>query len=147
MGAPTVFTEEVIAKLCYAIELGATYNIACGYAGISYEVFAKWQRAGKKGEDEKFVNFIRRIKNAKDAGAVKWLSKIDEAKEWTAFAWKLERRYYKDYCSNPMVRTEIKQLAEKLHRLELAYGVAKDGKETEKNVDQRSSGETSRSTS
>ncbi len=92
LGRPSKYTPETIAKLTQAIRLGATYTLACHYAGISIETLAQW-RAKKPG-------FSETLKAAEGAAAFSWLTKIEEASaggEWTAAAWKLERRYPRDY--------------------------------------------------
>jgi transposase len=91
MGRPTKYTDETIAKLCQAIELGSTYELACHYAGIDYSTFNKWR-------DNK-PDLMPRVRAAEGKAAVKWLAKIEAAAadHWQAAAWKLERRYPNDY--------------------------------------------------
>ena len=43
-GRPSKFTKEITEKLLYAIRLGAYYEMACNYAGVSYDVFRSWVR-------------------------------------------------------------------------------------------------------
>lgn len=91
MARPTKYTPETVQKITQAIELGATYELACNYAGISYETFRKWMDAK--------VAFYEAVKTAEGKGATKWLAKIEAAanEHWQAAAWKLERRYPNDY--------------------------------------------------
>ncbi|MFA6047066.1 MAG: hypothetical protein WC718_18945 [Phycisphaerales bacterium] len=92
MARPTKYTPETIAKLEEAIALGATYVLACGHAGITFETFSQWR--------EHKVGFSDRIKAAEARGALGWLAKIEKAANddnWQAAAWKLERRYPHDY--------------------------------------------------
>lgn len=103
MAAPSKFTPETIAKLTQAIRLGATYDLAAKSAGISYDTFNNW-KTGKtfpKGTTkEQKVQFIEAIEKAEGDAAVQWLTKIEKAANdgaWQAAAWKLERRYPRDY--------------------------------------------------
>jgi hypothetical protein len=93
-------TPERQAKVCQAIELGATYLHACNYAGISYETFRRWMREN--------VAFHDAVKESEGKATVGWLSKIEKAASegnWTAAAWKLERRYPNDYGRRDGSRT------------------------------------------
>jgi len=81
-----------VARIIQAIDLGATYELAAHYAGISYETFRDWR--------ENKPAFSAAVKEAEGRAAVKWLAKIEQAASegnWTAAAWKLERRYPQDY--------------------------------------------------
>ena len=92
MAARSKYTPEVVKRLCDAIALGATYDLACKYAGISDELFRQW-RANK-------VGFLGAVKEAEGRAAIGWLAKIERAANegtWQAAAWKLERRYPEDY--------------------------------------------------
>ena len=92
MARTSKLTPDRQAKVCQAIQLGATYVHACNYAGISYETFRRWMREN--------VAFHDAIKEAEGKATVGWLAKIEKAASdgnWTAAAWKLERRYPNDY--------------------------------------------------
>lgn len=91
MARPTKYTPETVKKITDAIKLGATYELACNYAGIDYSTFNEWQKTKPK--------FSEAVKAAEGEAAVKWLAKIEAAavKSWQAAAWKLERRYPHDY--------------------------------------------------
>lgn len=92
MARPTKYTPDVVKRITDAIKLGATYELAASYGGISYRTFAEW--------NEKKPQFSQAIKDAEGEAAVKWLAKIETAAsdgQWTAAAWKLERRYPRDY--------------------------------------------------
>lgn len=91
-GRKTKYTPETVAKVLQAIRLGATYTLACNYASISLAVFEDWMRDKS--------DFSESVKAAEGAGAVGWLAKIEQAANegsWQAAAWKLERKYPKDY--------------------------------------------------
>lgn len=91
-GRRTKYTPETVDKLVQAIRLGATYKLACDYAGITFETFNQWRSSKSEFSDA--------IQKAEGAGALGWLAKIEAAANdgnWQAAAWKLERRYPKDY--------------------------------------------------
>jgi hypothetical protein len=116
-GQPTKFTPETKKKLLYAISKGATYDLACKYARISYDVFALWRRRANQEGIEEFVNFFNDLKEVEGSTALHWLQKIDDAMEkelWTAAAWKLERIHSKAYSAN----AGMIELNERFERLE-----------------------------
>ncbi len=91
-GRPTKYTPETAKKITDAIRVGATFRLACAYAGITEETFSQWRK--------KYSEFSDAIKEAEGAGAVGWLAKIEKAANdglWAAAAWKLERRYPREY--------------------------------------------------
>ncbi len=99
------------------IKQGATYALACKYAGIGYSTFNEWQQRGyielarrasgrvRAGaaiwnEEQPFLEFLEAIQKAEGDAAIEWLSRIELAASdghWQAAAWKLERRYPHDY--------------------------------------------------
>lgn len=92
MARPTKYTEETAKKICDAIRIGATYRIACAFAGITEETFSQWRK--------KYSEFSEQVHMAEGQGATGWLAKIEKAANdgtWQAAAWKLERRYPKEY--------------------------------------------------
>jgi len=102
VGRATVKTDANRDKLCQAIELGATYRLACQYGNISHETFSQWR--------EKYPEFVEAINRAEGKGAISNLAIIrNSAKGWTdetgkqyppnwqASAWVLERRYPEQY--------------------------------------------------
>lgn len=100
MGRPTKLTPKVQERVCEAIAQGATYALAAKYAGIHYDTFNEWMKAGEEAESGEFSDFSDAVKEAEGKAAVKWLKKIEVAANkgnWTAAAWKLERRYPQEY--------------------------------------------------
>jgi hypothetical protein len=91
-GRRTKRTPETAKKFCDAIRLGATYDLAARYAGMSDSTFERWR--------ESDPDFAEQVRDAEGAAVVGWLAKIEKAAndgEWTAAAWKLERRYPHEY--------------------------------------------------
>jgi hypothetical protein len=94
-GQPTKLTKATREKLCKAIRLGATYKLACAYAGISYSAFRLWINEGKANTAPRYVRFLKQIEEAEAEGAVTWLDVIEKAAKegtWQAAAYKLDRR-------------------------------------------------------
>jgi hypothetical protein len=91
-GRPTKYTPERVKMITDALKVGATQRLACQYAGVSTDSFARWV--------EKYADFAEAIKEAEGRAAVGWLAKIEkEASDgtWQAAAWKLERLYPAEY--------------------------------------------------
>jgi transposase len=98
-GRKTKLTPEVQAKIVQALGVGVTHAHACQFAGISHEAFYNWLEKGEAGKSP-FVEFREAVKNAEGQAVVGWMALIDSAARsgnWQAAAWKLERRYPKDY--------------------------------------------------
>lgn len=119
MARTTKYTPEVAKKITDAIRLGATYQLACNYAGISTDSFARWRA--------RYADFAARVKEAEGVGAVGWLVKIEQAAaagNWQAAAWKLERRYPEQY--GRLVNDHRHSIEEAADRVSRETGVPKD---------------------
>lgn len=114
MARPTKLTPELQQRIEQALRIGSTYELAAQYGGISYNCFNEWRkrgleelmrvednsRASIRAEELPFVEFYEATQKAESEGAMGWLAKIEKAANdgnWQAAAWKLERRYPKDY--------------------------------------------------
>lgn len=116
-GRPTKLTADVQTRIVQAITMGATYELAAQYGGVSYRSFNNWINRGtaemerregsrvKEGtatwqREQRYLDFLHAIKAAEGRAAVGWLAKIEQAANdgnWQAAAWKLERRYPANY--------------------------------------------------
>jgi hypothetical protein len=88
MAARPKLTPDVQRRICDAIGIGATYDLAAKYGGVAYETFRRWRESNRA--------FCAAIESAEARAAVGWLAKIEQAASdgtWQAAAWKLERRY------------------------------------------------------
>lgn len=126
-GNPTKFSPERTARLLEALRKGATYELACNYAGITFITFRRWYLKGEDGYSPEHIKFYEDVKLAEGEAVMKWLTIIEEAAQngdWTAAAWKLERRYYKAYSK----RTEVIDLFNQMEKFkeELKKGDLKD---------------------
>ena len=100
MARPTKLTPDAQQRIAQAIQLGATYEQAANYGGVSYNAFNEWMKRGTDANSGKFRQFYEAIKDAEGKSVVGWLAKIEKAANdgnWQAAAWKLERRYPGDY--------------------------------------------------
>jgi hypothetical protein len=110
MGRPTLSIEPYIDKLCQALRVGATYELAAKYAGISYSTFLTWRHRAETAKDGTALALLRdRMEQVEGEAAIGWLAKIELAAtegNWQAAAWKLERRYPEQYS-----REAVKKVA------------------------------------
>ncbi len=99
MGRPSKYSEEVVQKLCEALEQGVPRKWACAAAGISDQTLTNWLKAEQEGE-ECFLGFWDRIKEAEDKAVVFHLLNIKKhcEKAWTCSAWWLERTHPEDFA-------------------------------------------------
>jgi hypothetical protein len=92
MARPTKYNAEIAKKICDAIRVGATHELAAAYAGINQDTLTNWKH--------RYSDFSDAVKEAEGAAAVKWLAHIEKAAQdgnWQAAAWKLERKYPREY--------------------------------------------------
>jgi hypothetical protein len=114
MARPTKLTPKTQERICQALRVGATYELAAQYGGISYDAFNIWRKRGEseleridkarkhtevRESEAPYVEFFKTTKEAESDAAIKWLAMIDKAAAdtWQAAAWKLERRYPQSY--------------------------------------------------
>ena len=95
-------TPDHIAKLSRAIGIGATYELAAQYAGISKDTFDRWRKAMEAAaEGTPLADLRTRLRQAEAQAAVHWLAMINQAAttDWRSAAWLLARRYPEAYGS------------------------------------------------
>lgn len=106
IGRPSKLTAKTKKRLLEAIELGATYLDACGYAGIHDRTLRRWVETGERDLDadppieSEWAALVNDIRESEGKAVVKWMAKIEKAASegnWQAAAWKLERRYPERY--------------------------------------------------
>lgn len=115
MARPSKLTPDVQDRIVEALKLGATFELAAQYGGISYHAFNMWRKRGAaelervanartrssiRASERPFVEFFEVTKKAEAEAAVTWLDRIEQAAKggvWQAAAWKLERRYPQQY--------------------------------------------------
>lgn len=101
MGRKAIPIEPYMEKLEQAILIGATYELAAMYAGISASTFEKWRKqAQTAAEGTPLAQLRERLRQAEGRAAIGWLAKIERVAnegDWKAAAWKLERRWPETY--------------------------------------------------
>ncbi len=124
-------------RILIALAKGATYRLACSYAGISYTTFRVYMNKGEAlidlyeeqidaHPDKGYLDFYLKVKEVEALAALKWLEKIDKASEvqWQAAAWKLERRHPEEFGRYEKEKTDttedemIKRAIEEVNRLQ-----------------------------
>jgi len=96
MARKSKFSEAVTDRILEALRLGATYEIAAEYAGISRSTLYNWMEKGKEQNRGQYKTFLDSIKGAEARGAIANLAMIETAAKsgnWKAAAWRLERRH------------------------------------------------------
>lgn len=133
-GRKTKLNQDVQDRLVNAIRMGATYDLACKYAGITYQTFLNWKANAAEQTSGSFVELFEAIARAEGEAAIKWLALLEkhatDDPSWAA--WKLERRYPEHYGRNRIeltgadggaVQIDITQMSdEDLERLAAGTG-------------------------
>ena len=102
MGRKALDVANYIDKLEQALLIGATYELAAMYAGISRKTFERWRAQMADAPDGSPLGQLRdRLREVEGRAAVTWLARIEQAAKdgnWAAAAWKLERRWPEMYA-------------------------------------------------
>jgi len=96
MARKSKFGDAVTDRIIEALRLGATYELAAEYAGISRSTLYNWMEKGKEQTRGQYRTFLDSIKGAEARGAIANLAMIEtaaKAGDWKAAAWRLERRH------------------------------------------------------
>lgn len=100
-GRPSKLNAETQKRVCDAILVGATYEAAAQYAGITYETFNEWMKAGRAAQEpNEFSDFSEAVTLANASAQVNFATHIKNAAsggDWRAASWMLERRFPKAY--------------------------------------------------
>jgi transposase len=90
-GRRTKLNEQIKSRFLQAINIGATYEDACQYAGVSFQTLMNWQ----KRREPEFVEFFESVELAEGVASITWLAILEKHAsidpKWAA--WKLERRH------------------------------------------------------
>jgi len=102
MSRPKKLTTDTQKIIVDAIQLGSTYLLASQAAGIAYNTFNEWMKAGEEANSGIVREFYESVKKAEGQRVARWLSKIEAAANegtWQAAAWKLERIHPDDFAA------------------------------------------------
>src|SRR5256885_101069 len=100
MARPSKLIKRTADRLIEAISKGATYDLACKFAGISFQTFLNWRERAQSENSGMFVELFERLERAEGEAAARWLSVIDNAAnegDVKSAQWLLERRHGKLY--------------------------------------------------
>lgn len=99
-GRKIAVTPDHITKLTEAVRIGATFELAAKYAGISKDTFDRWRKQAQDAKPGTPLAELRtRLAEAEGRAAVGWLALINKAAQvdWHAASWLLSHRYPEAY--------------------------------------------------
>jgi transposase len=101
MARKPIPVEPHIDKIEQALLLGATYELAAKYTGVSEKTFERWRRRAEYATPGTALAKLRaRLDQAEARAALTWLAQIEQAArngDWRAAAFKLQHRYPEQY--------------------------------------------------
>jgi transposase-like protein len=109
-----------IDKLEQAIGLGATYELAALYAGVSSRTLSRWRSQAEDAKPGTALAELRdRLRQAEGRAAIGWLAKIELAArngDWRAAAYQLAHRYPEVYGHRVKanLRLEVQQAVQEV---------------------------------
>lgn len=119
-GRPTLMTEEVVNKILKSISIGASHELAAGYAGISYATFQNWLRlgrdvrvkseAGEKIDDQEahYLDFLRLLDGASSKAGFDWQTVVNtHAKKDPEYALRMLRIRFSGYNEKSPVQYNV----------------------------------------
>lgn len=95
MARPSKFTPEVTETIIKALQIGATYKDAAEAAGVDYDTYNEWVKAGKAAKSGRFYEFSEAVRKAEAQARLNYLSTIAQAAakgDWKAAEAFLKRR-------------------------------------------------------
>lgn len=94
LGHRSKFSAERMAQICEALQLGATRQMACEYAGLHLQTLRDWiADAEEYGETSPYRDVPDMLAQNEAIGNITRLRAIKDAQrfDWRAAAWMLER--------------------------------------------------------
>jgi len=134
MGRKTKINESVVGKICTAIKLGCTVQLAAGYAGLHVRTIYFWLQRGQDDKTGQFKDFYTRYKEAEAIGAVNNLACINSAAkggDWRAAAWILQTRHGFSQNAQQIDPLQEQVEAQQINVKELLEAVKENQKELE----------------
>jgi len=95
MARPTKLTPETQDAIIKALSIGATYKDAAEAAGVAYNTFNEWMKAGEKQKRGQFREFNELVKRTEAQARNNYLATIAKAAntgDWRAALEYLKRR-------------------------------------------------------
>jgi len=109
-GRKTKLDEKRLKKVVEGITAGLPYDTACALAGITYQTFLNWMRAGEAAESGKFFEFFEEVKKAEAIAESVHIANIKNAGKagvWKYACWILERRHPDRWGRREQIKQEI----------------------------------------
>lgn len=103
MARPTKLNEETTNAIIRALSIGATYKDAAQAAGIRYETFNNWMKAGEEAKRGQFYDFYELVRRTEAQTRNNFVSVIAEAArsgDWRAAVEYLKRRDRENWGDN-----------------------------------------------
>ena len=95
MARPSKFTPAVTETIIKALQIGATYKHAAEAAGVDYDTYNEWIKAGKAAKSGRFYEFSEAVRKSEAQARLNYLSTIAQAAakgDWKAAEAFLKRR-------------------------------------------------------
>ena len=108
MARPSKFTPEITETIIKALQIGATYKDAAEAAGVDYDTYNEWIKAGKAAKSGRFYEFSEAVRKAEAQARLNYLSTIAQAAakgDWKAAEAFLKRRDRANWGDNVDVTT------------------------------------------
>jgi len=118
MARPCKLTPEVQQIIVNAIGLGASYSDAAQAAGVSYETFNEWMKAGANAKSGKFLQFSEAVRKEEADAALRHLTVINNAAakgDWKASLEWLRRRRRQEWGDNVDVTSNGEKMETNVH--------------------------------
>lgn len=113
-GRPTKLTPTVQKTIIETVRVGATFEAACGRAGVPMSTFMEWRQRGagesKRKKTKLYADFAEAVDRAVADAEIHLVATINKAssKNWQAAAWLLKNRHPDRYSD----RTDLRHSGE-----------------------------------
>ncbi len=90
-------TENIRQKMCEALRIGASYELAARYAGIQVKYFWRWKKQSKNvvtsisdPNQQRCIDFFADVRQARADYEMAYLMKLEKhgGKNWKPLQWK-----------------------------------------------------------
>lgn len=117
VGRPSKLTPDVTKRFLDAVRLGSPYELACKYAGITYDTLINWRKRAENNEQD-YSQFFESLSLAEGQAVIQWLAQIEKHSQADAkwAAWKLERRYPNEFGRQDKLTIDVNKLDSDIDR-------------------------------
>lgn len=109
VGRKTKLTPTVQKTIIEAVRVGATFEAACGRAGVPMSTFMEWRQRGagesKRKKTKLYADFAEAVDRAEADAEIHLVATINKAssKNWQAAAWLLKNRHPDRYSDRSRI--------------------------------------------